>query len=277
MPYCIVFPGQGTQFKGMAGGLNLADIPDELGKLMSEGPEEELNLTTNAQPAVLSVSIALWKDSGFDSPAMVMGHSLGEYSALVASEALDFADALALVRKRGEFMQDSPPGSMAAVMGITETDLSETISTIGDVYIANINGSGQIVISGTKDAIEKALPLLKEKKARVVPLSVSVASHCPLMNDASEKLSEYLDKINIRKPHCDIIFNATAGTETDPAQIKNLLKLQLTNPVRWAQSVEYAVSKGIDTFIEIGPRSVLASLIKKIVPAIRCETLTVKQ
>jgi [acyl-carrier-protein] S-malonyltransferase len=277
MPYCIVFPGQGTQFKGMAGGLNLADIPDELGKLMAEGPEEELNLTTNAQPAVLSVSITLWKDSGFDSPAIVMGHSLGEYSALVASGALTLADAIALVKKRGEFMQASPSGSMAAIMGITEADLADTLNRIENVYMANINGAGQIVISGTKDGIERAVPLLKEKKARVVPLSVSVASHCPLMNDASEKLSEYLDKIQISKPVCDIVFNATAGTESDPAQIKSLLKRQLTSPVRWAQSVEYAVSRGIDTFIEIGPRSVLAALIKKIVPGIRCETLTVKQ
>jgi len=275
MPYCIVFPGQGTQFKGMTGGLDLADIPDELGKLMAEGPEEELNLTMNAQPAVLSVSIALWKDSGFDSPAIVMGHSLGEYSALVASEALTLTDALALVKKRGEFMQTSSSGSMAAVMGISETDLAETLVQIGDVYMANINGAGQIVISGTKDAVEQAVPLLKEKKARVVPLSVSVASHCPLMNDASEKLLEYLNQIKISKPVCDIVFNATARTETDPAQIKNLLKRQLISPVRWAQSVEYAVSKGIDTFIEIGPKSVLAALIKKIAPGINCETLTV--
>ncbi len=277
MPYCIVFPGQGTQFKGMTGGLDLADIPDALGKLMAEGPEEELNLTMNAQPAVLSVSIALWKISGFDSPAIVMGHSLGEYTALVASGALTLTDAIALVKKRGEFMQASPSGSMAAVMGITETALSETISPLGDVYMANINGAGQIVISGTKEGIEKAVLLLKEKKARVIPLSVSVASHCPLMNDASEKLLEYLNGIKISKPVCDIVFNTTASTETDPAQIKNLLRRQLISPVRWAQSVEYAVSKGIDTFIEIGPKSVLSALIKKIVPGIRCEILTVKQ
>ncbi len=275
MPYCIVFPGQGTQFKGMTGGLNLADIPYDLGKLMAEGPEEELNLTMNAQPAVLSVSISLWKKSGFDSPAMVMGHSLGEYSALVASGALTLTDAIALVRKRGEFMQDSPPGSMAAVMGITETDLSESISPLGNVYMANINGAGQIVISGTKEGIERAVQLLKEKKARVVLLNVSVASHCPLMNEASEKLSEYLNGIRINKPVCDIVFNTTASTETDPEQIKNLLRRQLISPVRWAQSVEYAVSKGIDTFIEIGPKSVLSALIKKIVPGIKCETLTV--
>ena len=276
MPYCIVFPGQGTQFKGMTGGLNLADIPDELGKLMADGPEEELNLTMNAQPAVLSVSIALWKEAGFDSPAMVMGHSLGEYSALVASGALTLSDAVSLVKKRGEFMQASPAGSMAAVMGITETDLAEVIAPLGDVFIANINGAGQIVISGTKDAILRAIPLLKEKKTRVVPLSVSVASHCPLMNDASEKLSEYLREIKIIKPVCDVVFNVTANTETDPGQIKNLLKRQLISPVKWSQSVEYAISKGIDTFIEIGPKSVLAALIKKIAPGINCEILTVK-
>ena len=276
MPYCVVFPGQGTQFKGMTGGLNLANIPDELGKLMAEGPEEELNLTMNAQPAVLSVSIALWKESGFDSPAMIMGHSLGEYSALVASGALKLSDAVSLVKKRGEFMQDSPAGSMAAVMGITETDLAKAIAPLGDVFIANINGAGQIVISGTKDAVQRAIPILKGIKARVVPLCVSVASHCPLMNDASEKLSEYLKDIKISKPDCDVVFNVTAKTETDPSQIKNLLKRQLISPVRWAQSVEYAISKGIDTFIEIGPKSVLAALIKKIAPGINCEILTVK-
>ena len=276
MPYCVVFPGQGTQFKGMTGGLNLADIPDELGKLMAEGPEEELNLTMNSQPAVLSVSIALWKESGFDSPAIVMGHSLGEYSALVVSGALTLSDAVSLVKKRGEFMQASPSGSMAAVMGITETDLIKAITPLGDVFIANINGAGQIVISGTKDAIQRAIPILKEKKARVVPLSVSVASHCPLMNDASEKLSEYLKEIKISKPVCDVVFNVTAMTETEPGLIKDLLRRQLISPVRWAQSVEYAISKGIDTFIEIGPKSVLAALIKKIAPGINCEIRTVK-
>ena len=276
MPYCVVFPGQGTQFKGMTGGLNLADIPDELRKLMAEGPEEELNLTMNAQPAVLSVSIALWKESGFNAPALIMGHSLGEYSALVASGALKLSDAVSLVKKRGEFMQDSPAGSMAAVMGITETDLAKAIAPLGDVFIANINGAGQIVISGTKDAVQRAIPILKGIKARVVPLSVSVASHCPLMNGASEKLSEYLKDIKISKPDCDVVFNATAKTETDPCQIKNLLKRQLISPVRWSQSVEYAISKGIDTFIEIGPKSVLAALIKKIAPGINCEILTVK-
>jgi [acyl-carrier-protein] S-malonyltransferase len=117
---------------------------------------------------------------------------------------------------------------------------------------------------------------LKEKKARVVPLNVSVASHCPLMNGSSEKLSEYLKDIKISKPDCDVVFNATAKTETDPGQIKNLLKRQLISPVRWAQSVEYASSKGIDTFIEIGPKSVLAALIKKISPGINCEIRTVK-
>jgi [acyl-carrier-protein] S-malonyltransferase len=260
----------------MTGGLNLSDVPDELGKLMAEGPEEELNLTTNAQPAVLSVSIALWKESGFDSPAMVMGHSLGEYSALVASGSLKLSDAVLLVKKRGEFMQASPAGSMAAVMGITETALAEAIAPLGDVYMANINGAGQIVISGTKDALERAVPLLKEKKARVVPLSVSVASHCPLMNGASEKLSEYLKQIEISKPVCDMVFNVTARTETEPGQIKDLLRRQLISPVRWAQSVEYAMSKGIDTFIEIGPKSVLAALIKKIAPGFNCKILTVK-
>jgi [acyl-carrier-protein] S-malonyltransferase len=276
MQYCIVFPGQGTQFIGMTGGLDLSGVPDDLGKLMAEGPEEQLNLTMNAQPAVLSVSLALWKESGFDSPAMVMGHSLGEYSALVASGSLKLTDAVSLVKKRGEFMQASPAGSMAAVVGLTETDLAEALAPLGDVYMANINGAGQIVISGTKDAVERAVPLLKEKKARVVPLNVSVASHCPLMNDASERLSEYLKQIEINKPVCDMVFNVTARTETDPDQIKDLLRRQLISPVRWAQSVEYAISKGIETFIEIGPKSVLAALIKKIAPGFNCEILTVK-
>jgi [acyl-carrier-protein] S-malonyltransferase len=276
MPYCIVFPGQGTQFKGMTGGLNLADIPGDLAKLMAEGPEEELNLTMNAQPAVLSVSIALWKESGFDSPSMVMGHSLGEYSALVASGALTLSDAVSLVKERGEFMQACPAGSMVAIIGIAETDLEEIIAPLGDVFIANINGAGQIVISGKKEAVQKASQILKERKARVVPLSVSVASHCPLMSGASEKLSEYLKGVKIIKPDCDVVFNVTAKTETDPIRIKNLLKMQLTSPVRWAQSVEYALSKGIDNFIEIGPKSVLAPLIKKIAPGFDCKILTVK-
>jgi [acyl-carrier-protein] S-malonyltransferase len=276
MPYCIIFPGQGTQFVGMADGLDLNGMPDGLVSLMMNGPEDELNITYNAQPAVLGVSISIWKNSGLDAPSMVMGHSLGEYTALVACGAVSLSDAIGLVTKRGELMQACPSGSMAAVMGLSEGELSDAIAPFGDIWIANINGAGQIVISGKREAVGTAVAALKEKKARVVPLNVSVASHCPLMSQAGEKLSVLLNDIEIKEPKCDVIFNVTAEEERNPESIRNLLTRQLTSPVRWEQSIKRAADLGIDTFIEIGPKSVLAPLVRKTIPGINIETRTLK-
>jgi len=276
MAYCLIFPGQGTQFPGMSAGFGLKGVVDpDLLTLMEQGPEEDLNRTVNAQPAVLAASIALWRASGLDAAAMVMGHSLGEYTALVASGALTLADGIRLVAQRGAFMEASEPGSMAAVMGLSAEDLTQALARIRDVWIANLNGSGQVVISGRKDSMQEALAALKARKAKVVPLKVSVASHCPLMAKASAALAGYLTGVNVQAPRCTVVFNATARTETDPQRIKGLLADQLVSPVRWAESVAYTLSQGITHFIEIGPKSVLAGMVKRLAPDARVEMRTV--
>jgi len=276
MPYCIVFPGQGTQFPGMSGGLTLPDIPERLHMLMSEGPEEQLNMTFNAQPAVLAVSMALYKDSNLEAPSFVMGHSLGEYTALTVSGAISLPEALRLVKKRGEFMQECPEGSMAAVIGLSEAELLQVIAPFENVWIANINGANQIVISGKRDAVGKVVAQLKESKIKTVPLSVSVASHCPVMEQARQKLSGYLKNIEIKMPQFPVIFNTTARTEGSVNEIKGLLERQLISPVRWEESVMYAIENGVDTFIEIGPKIVLSPMIRRIAPGIKVEQITVR-
>ncbi|MBN1635449.1 MAG: ACP S-malonyltransferase [Deltaproteobacteria bacterium] len=281
MSYCLIFPGQGTQFPGMTQGLALEDILEpRLVRLMQEGPESDLSLTVNAQPAVLSCSIALWKKSGLEEPAMVMGHSLGEYSALVASGAISFEDGLDLVRHRAAFMADvqsRQAGAMAAVLGMKGESVRDAIAGMDDVWIANINAPDQVVISGKAAAIKAAAEKLKEAGARrVVPLRVLVAPHCPLMESARQKLAGHLQKISLKSPYTRIVFNATAQPESIPSNIKNLLAEQLVCPVRWEESVQYAASRGIKKFIEIGPKSVLASLVKKIVPEAQVEVRVVK-
>lgn len=276
MPYCIVFPGQGTQFPGMSENLDLPDMPEGLAELMAFGPEEQLNLTYNAQPAVLGVSIALWEKSDLHSPDYIMGHSLGEYTALVAAGSITLKEALDLVKKRGEFMHSCPGGAMAAVIGLPEEELSNLVAPFEKVWIANINGAGQIVISGTTDTMNAAVSLLKEKKIKVVPLKVSVASHCPLMENASNSLFKYLKDIRFEEPSSEVIFNTTARTEHSPEIIKDLLKKQLTSTVRWEESILHAINNGVDRFIEIGPKSVLASIIKRIAPGIAVETRTAR-
>jgi [acyl-carrier-protein] S-malonyltransferase len=279
MPYCLIFPGQGSQFPGMSKGLTLDTAIDEgLRTLMDNGPDDALEQTINAQPAVLSVSVALFERSGLKDPAAVMGHSLGEYTALVASGSLPAGKAIELVKKRAGFMDASHPkgtGGMAAVIGMSEPDVEEVIAGISELWIANLNGASQVVISGSIQSINTAIPLLKGKGAkRVVPLKVSVASHCPYMDKAREALAEYLNGINMKGPSCPLISNVSALPETDPDQLKTRLAQQLTSPVRFEESVRVAAGMGIDTFIEIGPRSVLAPLVKRIVPGVKVEVIT---
>jgi len=279
MPYCLIFPGQGSQFPGMSKGLTLdTAVDDGLRTLMDNGPDDDLGQTVNAQPAVVSVSIALWERSGLKDPAAVMGHSLGEYTALVASGSLPSGKAIELVKKRAVFMEASCPkgaGGMAAVMGMSETEVQEVIAGIGELWIANLNGDSQVVISGSIQSISTAVPLLKGKGARrVVPLKVSVASHCPYMDKAQKALADYLKGITMKGPSCPLISNVSAQAETDPARLKAQLAQQLTSPVRFAESVRVAAGMGIDTFIEIGPRSVLAPLIKRIVAGVNMEVIT---
>ena len=279
MPYCLIFPGQGSQFPGMSKGLTLdSDVDESLRTLMDNGPDDDLGQTGNAQPAVLSVSVALWERSGLKDPAAVMGHSLGEYTALVASGSLPAGRAIELVKKRAAFMEASRPrgtGGMAAVIGMSEREVEEVIAGISELWIANLNGASQVVISGSIQSINTAIPLLKGKGARrVVPLKVSVASHCPYMDKAQEALADYLKGITIKGPSCPLISNVSARPETDPDQLKARLAQQLTSPVRFEESVRAAAHMGIDTFIEIGPRSVLAPLVKRIMPGVNMEVIT---
>jgi [acyl-carrier-protein] S-malonyltransferase len=283
----FVFPGQGSQTVGMGKELAEQDeraaaifkAADErlgfsLSSVIFEGPQETLTLTVNAQPALLTTSIALFKkviEAGI-VPDYVAGHSLGEYTALVAAGAIAFEDAVYAVRKRGEFMEEAVPagqGTMAAVLGM-EADVlevvTEQVSSEGSpVQIANLNCPGQIVISGSRDGVDRASQLAKEKGAkRVIPLEVSGPFHSSLMEPAADKLKEVLDGIEISDANVPVIANVTAEPMTKKEEIKQKLIEQLYSPVRWEQSVNNMIKLDVDTFIEIGPGKVLSGLVKKI-------------
>jgi len=283
----FIFPGQGSQTVGM--GQALANEVDKaaqifqkaderlgfsLSDIIFNGPGETLTLTENAQPALLTTSIAILdvlKDHGI-KPDYTAGHSLGEYSALVASGAISFEDAVFAVRKRGEYMEEAVPagvGTMAAVLGMEEADLqavTEEITAKGDtVQLANLNCPGQIVISGTKKGVEDASELAKERGAKkVIPLVVSGPFHSILMKPAAEKFIEVLDQIEIRNADIPVIANVTAAAMTEKNDIKEKLIQQLYSPVRWEKSVETMIENGVDTFIEIGAGKVLSGLVKKV-------------
>jgi len=263
----------------MSRGLNLKWTGDDaiLG-LMENGPLDVLTKTVNAQKAVFAVSAALWESSGFDRPAMVMGHSLGEYMALTASGAVPVGECLSLVGVRASAMEEAAQkseGSMAAVLGMPVEDITEALLGIDGVWVANMNTPGQVVISGRGSSIREASVALKEKGAkRVVPLNVAVASHCPLMEPAREVLRKYLGDVEFKEPAVGMVFNAVAREESGPERMKDLLADGLVSPVQWEKSVRYAVSKGIDRFVEIGPKSVLAPMVKKIAPGVEVEVVT---
>ncbi|PUF88932.1 MULTISPECIES: ACP S-malonyltransferase [unclassified Geobacillus] len=283
----FIFPGQGSQTVGMGKDVaqsdaNIAAVfqsADErlgfsLSSLIFEGPQETLTLTYNAQPALLTTSIALLekvKEAGITAD-YVAGHSLGEYTALVAAGAISFTDAVYAVRKRGEFMEEAVPageGTMAAVLGMDAAALeavTKEVSEQGDpVQLANLNCPGQIVISGSKAGVEKAGQLAKERGAkRVIPLEVSGPFHSSLMKPAASKLQDVLNTIAIRDAEIPVVANVTAQPVVKKEEILRLLIEQLYSPVRWEQSVEMMIGLGVDTFIEIGPGKVLSGLVKKI-------------
>ena len=283
----FVFPGQGSQCVGM--GMEFySEFPVakqvfeeasdtlniDIAKLCFEGDLEELSLTANAQPALLTTCIAahsVLEQETEVRPDFVAGHSLGEYTALVVSGALTLKDAVYTVRKRGEFMQSAVPvglGSMAAVIGLTKEEIEKVCSEVSDeeniVSPANYNSPQQIVISGSAAAVENASNLLKEAGAkRVVPLTVSAPFHCSLMSNAAKELSGVLDNIQVSKINIPIVTNVEAVANSDDTRVRGLLVDQVVKPVRWFESVEYLNNQNVSDFIEIGPGNVLTGLIRR--------------
>ncbi|CAJ1002172.1 ACP S-malonyltransferase [Brevibacillus aydinogluensis] len=287
----FVFPGQGSQFVGMGRSLaeqsaaarEVFERADEalgfsLSSLCFEGPEEELRLTVNTQPAILTTSVAvlaaLREQRPDVVPDYVAGHSLGEYSALVAAESMEFADAVKVVRARGQFMEEAVPagqGAMAAVLGMDRQalqDVCETVTASGHpVQPANMNGPGQIVISGTAEGVRLAGEQAKAAGAkRVLPLNVSGPFHSSLMQPAAERLKGVLANIDVKDARVPVVANVSARPETAAAAIVDNLVKQVAAPVLWEDSVRWMAEQGVTTFVEIGPGKVLAGLIKKIAP-----------
>ena len=286
MSKAYIFPGQGSQFPGM--GKALYERSAEAREMMERADEilgfpitdimfgedaEALKATRVTQPAIFIHSVVLARCSGLEAPAMAAGHSLGEFSALAAAGAMDFEDALRLVAVRASAMQkccEQVPGTMAAVIKLpTETVEEICASCAGLVIPANYNSEGQIVISGEAEAVAEACAKMKEAGAkRALPLAVSGAFHSPLMEPARLELAEAIEKTPFRAPVCPVYQNVTALPSTDPVVIKDNLLRQLTSPVRWTQTVQNMVADGADSFLEIGPGTVLQGLVKRIAPEI---------
>jgi [acyl-carrier-protein] S-malonyltransferase len=284
MSTAYIFPGQGSQYVGMGKDLceqfpeakKYFDEADaalgfSLSKICFEGPEEELKQTKNTQPAIFLHSVAVWNLMKPSDEAMVAGHSLGEYSALVAAGAISFTDAIKLVRLRGELMQkagEENPGTMAAIVGLDPQVVSEvtkTASEAGVVQPANFNSPGQIVISGSVAGVRKAMELAKERGAKLVKeLVVSGAFHSPLMQSAKDKLKEALDKTVINDAKVPVFANVTASPVQNADEIRRLLFEQVTSPVRWEESVANMAAAGATKFVEVGPGKVLQGLVKRI-------------
>ena len=286
MKTAYVFPGQGAQFSGMGKELyencgearSLMDKANEIlgfriTDIMFEGSADDLKATKVTQPAVFLHSVcAAVAAEGVPAADMIGGHSLGEFSALVACGAVAFEDALRLVAVRAEEMQkccEVKPGIMAAIIGLPDSKVEEVCASVDGLVIpANYNSDGQVVISGEKEAVEKACELLKAAGAkRALPLSVSGAFHSPLMEPARVKLAEAIERTEVKAPVCPIYQNVNALPETDPAKIKENLLKQLTSPVRWTQTVKNMIADGAVNFKEFGPGNVLQGLIKRIAPS----------
>ena len=292
----LLFPGQGSQTVGMGSEFYsnfdlvkkiFKEADEKLNFKISEvilnGPEDQLQLTKNTQPAILTVSYSIFKvfkdEFGLDLKTFkyFAGHSLGEYSALVCSEALKFGDALFLLFERGKAMQNAVPvgkGSMLAVLGLEISEIKFHIKNIeiknGICEIANDNANGQVIVSGEKESVKIFQNYLKDKKIKSIPLKVSATFHCSLMKPAAEIMREKISKINFEKPIIKIVTNVTAKAEDDPKNIKNLLVDQICSPVRWRESLINISEEDIQSYIEIGPGKALSGMVKRTIKNVNC-------
>ncbi|WP_432525323.1 ACP S-malonyltransferase [Serratia sp. BFP-2025] len=286
--FAFVFPGQGSQAVGMLADLaaqfpiveeTFGEASSALGydlwQLVQQGPAEELNKTWQTQPALLAASVAIfrvWQQQGGKAPALMAGHSLGEYSALVCAGVLDFKAAIRLVELRGKLMQEAVPegtGAMYAIIGLDNDAIAKACeeSAQGQVVSpVNFNSPGQVVIAGNKEAVERAGAACKAAGAkRALPLPVSVPSHCALMKPAADKLAVALQDITFNAPQVPVVNNVDVRTENDPEAIRSALVRQLYSPVRWTESVEFIAAQGVTSLLEVGPGKVLTGLTKRIV------------
>ena len=290
----LLFPGQGSQIVGM--GLEfyknfpfvkkIFDQADEklgfpISKIILHGPENELQLTKNTQPAILTVSYSIFKvlkdefNFNFDSFKYFAGHSLGEYSALVCSDSINFSDALYLLHERGKAMQEAVPigkGSMIAVLGMKFNEIKDLLkrNKNGICEVANDNAEGQVIVSGDKESVSSFQIILKEKKIKSIPLKVSAPFHCSLMKPAAKEMENKINNTKFEKPLFEIINNVTANSEINPINLKRLLIEQIYSTVRWRESLMKMHEKGVKNFIEIGPGKVLTGMAKRTLKDVNC-------
>ena len=291
----LLFPGQGSQLVGMGAEFynnfdavkKIFDQADEklkypLSKIILQGPEDQLQLTKNTQPAILTVSYSIFKilkeefEFNFDEFNFFLGHSLGEYSALVCSDSLKFDDAIYLLNERGKAMQEAVPvgkGKMLAVLGAEINVINELLNSIKQnniCEIANDNANGQVIVSGNREGVDSFQSILKEKKIKCIPLKVSAPFHCSLMKPAANKMSEKIKKTNFEKPKRNIVSNVTAKIENDKEKIKDLLIKQIYSSVKWRESILNISKEGVNKFIEIGPGKVLTGMVKRTINNVNC-------
>jgi [acyl-carrier-protein] S-malonyltransferase len=290
MSLAIVFPGQGSQSVGMMkgfAGLAIVEktfleanaiLGEDLWSMVRDGPAEALNHTVNTQPVMLVAGVACWRawrEKGGPMPAWLAGHSLGEYSALVAAESLRFEDALPLVRFRARAMQEAVPegtGGIAAIIGLDVAKVEEVCRDAAEGQVlepANLNSPVQVVIAGHRPAVERGMALARQRGAKIATmLPMSAPSHCSLIKPAAERLRERLEAVEVRKPQIPVIHNRFVESFDDPARIRQALVEQLFNPVRWVETVQMLGRKGVRRVVECGPGKVLTGLSKRIVPDI---------
>jgi [acyl-carrier-protein] S-malonyltransferase len=296
MSLAIVFPGQGSQSIGMMKGFADAPVVErtfleanrilgiDLWTMVREGPAEALNQTVNTQPVMLVAGVACWRawrEKNGPLPAWLAGHSLGEYSALVAADALRFEDALPLVRLRAQAMQEAVPegtGGIAAIVGLDAAKVAEVCRDAAEGEVlepANLNSPVQVVIAGHRAAVERGMALAKQRGAKIATmLPMSAPSHCSLMKPAAARLRERLEAIEMKKPTIPVIQNRNVEASADPARIREALVEQLDHPVRWVETVQFLGHKGVKRIVECGPGKVLVGLSKRIVPDIEYIALT---